>query len=318
MAGRGARDGALSAPATARSMRTGGFRSVAAPHRAIQTNPMALSRPALFFLLLVVSPLAAQPLRLGAIERRHPDAIVLVADAQTGRMLGGIRVSEARSARYYPASLFKLAIAMTLLESGADPSARRGCSAADTAVDRRLRCWLPAGHGTLGLVEAIAQSCNAFFRDAANGLSSAAIATRARSLGMLPREHSGVIPAGAILGEAAMVTPSQLMRAALALASRGRLAQPPLPLASPRYRPIYDGLRECVRTGTARSAWSARTSIGGKTGTTVIDDRPGARAGWFIGFAPFDRPQYAIVVLDRRGIGSDAAALAREVLETIL
>jgi penicillin-binding protein 2 len=243
---------------------------------------------------------------------------VLVADARSGRLLGGIREAQARTASYYPASLFKLAIAVSLLESGARLHETFVCTGADTLDGDAYRCWNSAGHGALGLEGAIAHSCNVYFRRAARELSTTTLADRARSLGLLPSDFTGRITPSLLLGEAATVTPAIMLGTALTLASRGRLARPTLPLSSPRYRPIYQALRDCVRSGTARAAWSRRTAIAGKTGTAAIVGSPGAHAGWFIGFAPFDRPLYAIVVLEPRGVGSEAAAIAREVLETLL
>lgn len=270
------------------------------------------------FLALAISHSVAQLPPLDAIARRHEDAVVLVADARTGRLLGGLRMSDARTARFAPASLFKLAIAVTLLEGSARPDAEYRCTGADTLGNRPYRCWLPSGHGTLDLDGAIAVSCNIYFRNAARRLSRSTLGSRARSLGLLPPDYSARISDETLLGRTAPVSPAELMQTALVLASRGRLARPPLTLSAPRYRALYTGLRECVRSGTAHSAWSRRTTIGGKTGTAEIPGVPGGHAGWFVGFAPFERPQYAIVVLKRRGVGSDAAAIAREVLETLL
>jgi cell division protein FtsI/penicillin-binding protein 2 len=273
---------------------------------------------ALVLLFLGLSTVRAQPLRLGGIDRRHPDVVALVADARTGRVLGGVRVAEADAAKYYPGSLFKLAIAVAALDGNGRADAEHRCTGADTVDGHAYRCWLSAGHGRVDLDDAIAVSCNLYFRWLARGISTSAIASSARSLGLLPRDRAVALSDETILGEAAPLSARMLLETALALASRGRLARPSLQLASARYRPLYRGLRECVRTGTARSAWSRRISIGGKTGTSDVPDVPGRHAGWFIGFAPFDHPRYAIVVLDRNGLGSEAAAVAREVLETLL
>jgi cell division protein FtsI/penicillin-binding protein 2 len=277
-------------------------------------------RPALLptslALLACCAPLAAQSLRLPAIERDHRDVIALVADARTGATLGGARTAEARTVRLHPGSLFKLAIAVAALESSARPEATHDCDGLDTIAGHAYRCWTAAGHGSLDLDDAIARSCNLYFRRIAAPLSRSTILARAHALGLVAREDAPSLTDANLLGEAADVTPEMMLRTALALASRGRLAPSPLQLASARYRPLYAGLRECVRIGTARSAWSSRIAIAGKTGT--IERGAGRHAGWFIGFAPIERPRYAIVVLDRSGMGSDAASIAREILEGLL
>jgi cell division protein FtsI/penicillin-binding protein 2 len=275
--------------------------------------------PHVAHLVLLVSVTAqAQPLRLSEIERRHPDIVALVSDARTGRPLGGVRVSEARLERHAPGSLFKIAIAIAALEGNGRSASTHRCTGHDTIDGTAYRCWDTAGHGELSLRDAIARSCNLYFRALGRTLSRTSLASRASTLGLLPRDHAATIDDATLLGSAAAVTPEMLMSTALTLASRGRLSRPTMSLSGHRYRPLYDGLRECVRSGTARAAWSARTSIAGKTGTVDRAGSPGRHAGWFIGFAPFDRPQYAVVVLHRNGMGSDAAVIAREILEALL
>jgi len=63
-----------------------------------------------------------------------------------------------------PGSLVKpfLAIAYGEQHDGVFPRAR--------CMGTRDRCWLPQGHGTLSLEEAIAQSCNAYFLQLATDL----------------------------------------------------------------------------------------------------------------------------------------------------
>jgi hypothetical protein len=63
-----------------------------------------------------------------------------------------------------PGSLVKpfLAIAYGEQHGGRFPTVR--------CLGTGSRCWLPRGHGNLGLEEAIAQSCNAYFLELAAGL----------------------------------------------------------------------------------------------------------------------------------------------------
>ena len=261
-------------------------------------------------------PISAQVPRLASIERRH-DVVALVADARSGRMIGGIRVAEARTLSFHPASVFKLAIAFAAVDGHARLTARHDCDGRDTVDGHAYRCWLAAGHGEIGLETAIAQSCNLYFRRLADGMSRSVLESRARSLGLLPDDARIELSDDVVLGEAAAITPEAMMRTALALASRGRLARPSLQLAGSRYETVYRGMRACVRSGTARAAWTPRVSVAGKTGTA---ERPGSQrrhVGWFIGFAPYRNPDYAIVVLHRSGMGSNAAAVAREIIEAM-
>jgi len=66
--------------------------------------------------------------------------------------------------------------------------------------------------------------------------------------------------------------------------------------------------------GTAVSYFKDfNTAIGGKTGSASIDDKGNANA-WFVGFAPYDNPEIAVVVYVKLGQhGSNAAPIAREI-----
>jgi cell division protein FtsI/penicillin-binding protein 2 len=74
----------------------------------------------------------------------------------------------------------------------------------------------------------------------------------------------------------------------------------------------------CVREGTGSEGKSSRFAIAGKTGTAEMPEQVNKTVGWFIGYAPAAAPRYSICVMMRQGRGSDAARIAREVLEELL
>lgn len=261
-------------------------------------------------------------LRLPEIERRY-DAVVLIADAQSGRMLGGARIGEARESRYYPGSLFKLAIAVAALRSGGfDRSFTCRCNGKDTIGGDERTCWKRNGHATIGFSRALSESCNIYFRRVARGLSTDEIVQAARSIGMIPPEtNAGAlahIDEGNILGEAFAVSPIQMLDVAITLASRGRISPGGASLFGAAFKPLYEGLRECTHKGTGKGAWNRRFAIAGKTGTSEIPGRSDITVGWFIGYAPIEQPRYAIVVMQRRARGAEAAIVARKALEELM
>jgi len=222
-------------------------------------------------------------------------------------------------------SLFKLPIAIALLQSGRfDPSTRRRCSGAETFAGTVRRCWIRGGHGTLGFVQALAESCNLYFRSVVDRVSRVDILRAAHDVGMcddpsVRSEGHDVLSDAQLLEGSSESTPVDLMRTALALATRGRIAPNGrrLDLSSGRYDPLYRGLRRAVEMGTARAGWSRRVAIAGKTGTAPLIVGGNRTVGWFVGFAPVSRPRYAVVVALDDARGSDAARLAREVLEDL-
>lgn len=64
--------------------------------------------------------------------------------------------------------------------------------------------------------------------------------------------------------------------------------------------------------GTAYSTFRNFTvEVGGKTGSAQAGDKTN---GWFVGFAPFDKPEIAVVVLvENGGHGGYTAEVARDI-----
>ena len=76
------------------------------------------------------------------------------------------------------------------------------------------------------------------------------------------------------------------------------------------------GLQMAGKTGTAQShSYAGGRGAHGAQGTWALRDH-----GWFMAFAPYDEPRYAIVVLVEHGGfgGSAAAPRAREIMKTVL
>ena len=155
--------------------------------------------------------------------------------------------------QFTPGSTFKLPVALTGAMDG-----RAGFN--DTCVgyntygsNLRIRCWKTAGHGTLGLDEAIQRSCNPYFMDMATNVGSSKLATSFDLLGLgrrtgvrLPNEASGIVPGSTSwlrehhgdslsraglaqvgIGQAdSMATPLQICSIAATIANGGRYYQP--------------------------------------------------------------------------------------------
>lgn len=160
-----------------------------------------------------------------------------------------------------PGSVFKTISAVALLESpGFDPEEPFHCQGYLNRPDRE-RCYLfrhfQVGHGDITLDEALSQSCNVYFYDAARRLGAAPLVTWAQRFGFgeatgadLPGEKRGQVPTPQnpgtadgrwypgttrqlAIGQAALtVTPLQVARMMAAIANDGWLLTPRFTLPS--------------------------------------------------------------------------------------
>jgi penicillin-binding protein 2 len=139
------------------------------------------------------------------------------------------------------------------------------------------------------------------------------------------------------------VTPLQMARVAAAIANGGKLVRPHLvksvggqaqAIEPPRdlgFKPetlaiVKSGMRAVVAEGTGWRARLAGVDVAGKTGSAQVvaksrlEKTPTATAiiphGWFVAFAPADKPRIALAVLvEHGGSGGEAAApVAHDIL----
>ncbi len=83
-------------------------------------------------------------------------------------------------------------------------------------------------------------------------------------------------------------------------------------------RIIREGMRRAVSYGTCQQMKAAGVSAAGKTGTADVAHGQMPH-GWFVGFFPYNDPQYSIVVLlENAGKSSDSAVpIATEIVKSI-
>ena len=209
--------------------------------------------------------------------------------------------------------------------------------------NRYFRCWMQQGHGSLTLADAIAQSCDVYFYQLGLKIGLTSLLEDANAWGLrsitgidLPGEMRPEFPGGTDYydrmygarrwtaavtlnlaigqGENAQ-TLVNMVRFYQMLASDGQ-ERPPyvvhpaaeqgvsLGLTPAQISGLRDAMISVVRSGTARGAAGrfSTITIAGKTGTA--QNPHGPAHGWFIGFAPADKPEIlvgAIVEFAREG-----------------
>ena len=140
-----------------------------------------------------------------------------------------------------------------------------------------------------------------------------------------------------------VATPLQMLMAVAAIANGGDLLQPHVvrqvldrdgnvvETARPVIRRhvgidpenlalVRQGMARAVLAGTGGNAYFPEMQIAGKTGTAEFGEEPTFRDlfpthGWFIGFAPYDDPQVAVVVFHQLGAGFLTATAGGQILK---
>jgi len=166
-------------------------------------------------------------------------------------------VNRATQGIYAPGSTFKLLVALAALEKGiVTPQTAIYCAGRKNFYGRDFRCDKPTGHGSLAMVQAIAQSCDVYFYELASRMDVDDIHATAEKYGLtertgidLPQEKRTRIPSRAWkrkaaprdpkwyagetisvgIGQGAVgVTPLGLARFYALLATKGKLLTPHL------------------------------------------------------------------------------------------
>jgi cell division protein FtsI/penicillin-binding protein 2 len=170
-------------------------------------------------------------------------------------------------------------------------------------------CWRPGGHGGLDLPHALAQSCNAYFRNLATEVAPQDESRVLLSFGLAapaltPAEMTG-------LGESFRAAPLTLARAYAALVAN-REREP--------FAQIVLGMQLAAQSGTARII--ARTvdqaPALAKTGTAPCVHGGAPGDGYAVVLYPADSPRLELLVRVHSAPGAQAAAVAARMLLRLL
>ncbi|MFW5914850.1 MAG: peptidoglycan D,D-transpeptidase FtsI family protein [Planctomycetota bacterium] len=257
-----------------------------------------------------------------------------------------------------PGSVFKLISAIAGLSEGTVTAGTTfNCEGRTRFSGRWFHCT--GYHGRTDLVEAIQYSCNVYFFQLASRLSADKLLKWAYKFGLghptdvdFPFERTGqVVTPRSLFGRlnlgigqgSLLCTPLQVGRAMVAIANEGKLLTPhfvshiadrsgdtlraiepdeeTIPVSSEVLDAVRRGMHKAVseRGGTAREAGLERFDAAGKTGTAEMGSGQPNNA-WFAGFAPYENPRIAFVVVSERTAGhggSHAAPILADCLDGI-
>jgi cell division protein FtsI/penicillin-binding protein 2 len=261
----------------------------------------------------------------------RPGAVVAL-DVATGKLLAQWNITVAAQRLERPGSTVKPFVLMELLRSGkVQPDQRLACRRPLYISGHRMDCTHSPAVASLDAVDAIAYSCNSYF-------STMALRMNAAELAQVFQRAGFTSPTGLAAGEAVgrieppqsqpklqlqalgdwgiQITPLELLFAYRTLA-RQKLGSQKLDSQQQSSNPgfasaVFQGLERSVLYGIAHAAQPTGTTAAGKTGTASGVNTIGSH-GFFVGYAPADKPEIVLLVYLEHGRGMDAAAVAAPV-----
>jgi len=249
----------------------------------------------------------------------RPGAVV-VANVSSGKIMAAWNLKAAGQRLEQPGSTVKPFLLMELLRSGKiNPQQRLVCRRPLYIGGRRMDCTHPPTVNALDAPDAIAYSCNSYFASVASKFTPSELnkvyqrAGFTSQTGLASVEISGRLAVAEdqphlqlqALGHWGIeVTPLELLVAYRNLALQ-KLRNPDLGSAAP----VFDGMERAVKYGVAHGAQPQGTTAAGKTGTASGVNTPLSH-GFFVGYAPADKPEIVLLVYLEHGQGFQAAEIA--------
>ena len=172
-------------------------------------------------------------------------------------------------------------------------------------------CWYPQGHGKLGIVRAIALSCNAYFINLASKVNPTQVDALTRRFGL--NGPGGTASPDAMAGRYGvwLESPEALVNAYAELLARRE---------QPGVREIVQGLAMSAREGTGVGIANQRPKVAAlaKTGTAPCTHADHAPGDGFVMMAwPAESPQYLLLVRQHANPGAHAAIVAGKMLKAL-
>ncbi len=172
-------------------------------------------------------------------------------------------------------------------------------------------CWYGPGHGRVGITQAVAHSCNAYFRELAKQVELAEVISVLHRFGLAGPPDNVPAPVLAGLGGEWKVEPAALVRAYLEMQSRA---------SEPGTGELVRGMALSAQVGTGRGVGRAvRGAALVKTGTApCVHEVKWSGDGYVLVLYPAEAPRLALLVQVHGKPGAEAAVIGGRMLRTIL
>jgi len=173
-------------------------------------------------------------------------------------------------------------------------------------------CWRPRGHGRIGITQAVAHSCNAYFRALAAQVPAEILSAVLARYGVNASDPTDSAAAKIGVGSGWKVSPLEMARAYLTLASRS---------GDPGADDLAAGMLLSARLGTGNAVDGAlagnRARV--KTGTApCLHSRKLPGDGYAVVLYPAESPRFLLLVQVHGVPGSKAAVTAGRMMRTVL
>ncbi len=259
-----------------------------------------------------LDPARVRAVCLNALGKRT--GAIAVVDIQGGQCLACVPEGTC-SAKHPPGSIAKLVTAHAGLLSGRiREDTTFECRGAIRIAGRVYHCSVPGGHGRLRLPDALARSCNVWFYQAGRRIGQKAILRSWKLLGVAAAPDNGQavsVERLAAAGEGLLVSPLEMAAVCRTIALKKDVPGSPC-------RTLAKGMEGAVAHGTAQALAGLPARPAGKTGSPEHSADPARRHGWFVGYAPCDRPRIAFAIFCLEGNAySSAVPVAGKMLRDL-
>ncbi len=247
---------------------------------------------------------------------------IVVIDVASGKILAEKNLELAARELVRPGSTLKPFVLAALLQTNRiDPKQKLVCRRPLRIGSLRVDCSHTPEIRQLDATEAIAYSCNSYVAEVSLRLKEVELAEALRRAGL---DSPTKLRAEEAVGHIERATTQEQLQL-MALGLRGievtplellegyrKLAMRRSQIGDAEQSPVYQGLENAVNYGTAHAAYVEGLRVAGKTGTAATA-KGSAANGLFIGYAPAERPEIAVVVYLSHSRGLDAAGIAQPI-----
>lgn len=262
-------------------------------------------------------------------------------------------LNRATQGLYAPGSIFKVITTSAILNSDKEIDLNYNCTGQEIVDGYTFTDYGKMKHGNINLSKAFINSCNTYYASKSQVIKYPSILSMAEAYmfnqkidfdldvktSQIPKnELIGTSLSATAIGQGDIqTTPLNMLLTVSTIANDGKMMKPylvknvysdsgriirktkPEELSRPvdpfTSIEIANMMREVVKSGTGKNASIKNVKVAGKTGTA--ENGSGKTHSWFMGYAPFDDPKIAVVVvLEESGLtgGKGAAPIARDLI----